>query len=397
MTEDIEINKIKRTISELVYDKVKLRKAYNYYHCVRDAEQYRHLEDNFGIGTPTSVTFTPLIKKHIDVLVGEYLGLEPELKITCKDSGTVSNIMREKQLRINESVQAYLKSYLQNAIIPILLDNRELVNNDPYIEKELNALVSDIEESFISEYEIAAQNILIYLQQSRNIDLKNKMRELFTDLLITGTCYYRVVPTESGENVSLEILNPLNTFIERNPNSNYLRDSRRAVIRKYMTKEEILNKFGHELTKEAIDQLNNDFHKGEDHFNSVYVRVPAVNQKLTTDAGTLIEGSSSGILGGLEVAPLLPYDETMNVYRFLNHLPVFEVEWIEVDKKTNKLYRHEGVKIGSDIYITRGESEYIVRSKDYPSKCELSINGMFFLDKNGSPYSLIVNTMDLQD
>ena len=27
------VEKIKKTIAELVYDKVKLRKAYNYYHC----------------------------------------------------------------------------------------------------------------------------------------------------------------------------------------------------------------------------------------------------------------------------------------------------------------------------------------------------------------------------
>ena len=31
-----------------------------------------------------------------------------------------------------------------------------------------------------------------YLRQSRNIDLKRKMAELLTDLLVTGTCYYRV-------------------------------------------------------------------------------------------------------------------------------------------------------------------------------------------------------------
>ena len=71
--------------------------------------------------------------------------------------------------------------------------------------------------------------------------MKNKMRILFTDLLISGTCYYRTRPTESGENINFETLNTLNTFIERNPNSPYLADSRRAVIRKMMTREMILN------------------------------------------------------------------------------------------------------------------------------------------------------------
>ena len=38
-----------------------------------------------------------------------------------------------------------------------------------------------------------------------------------------------------------------------------------------------------------------------------------------------------------------------------------------------------------------------MRSSDYPSKCTLSVNGTFFLDKNGQPFSLILATSDLQD
>lgn len=80
-----------------------------------------------------------------------------------------------------------------------------------------------------------------------------------------------------------------------------------------------------------------------------------------------------------------------------NLITVYEVEWLDVDEATGHLTRHEGVKIGSDIYITRGESEFVVRSIDYPSKCRLSINGLFFLDTNGEPFSLMINTMPLQD
>jgi hypothetical protein len=32
-----------------------------------------------------------------------------------------------------------------------------------------------------------------------------------------------------------------------------------------------------------------------------------------------------------------------------------------------------------------------------PKECTLSVNGMFFSDKNGQPFSLIVNTMAMQD
>ena len=81
---------IDKAITELVYEKVKLIKAYNYYHGKRDPEQFRHLEENYGIGTPTSVEFVPLVRKHVDVLVGEYLTIPVVPKVSCKDEKTLS-------------------------------------------------------------------------------------------------------------------------------------------------------------------------------------------------------------------------------------------------------------------------------------------------------------------
>lgn len=59
--------------------------------------------------------------------------------------------------------------------------------------------------------------------------------------------------------------------------------------------------------------------------------------------------------------------------------------------------RHEGIKIGPEIYICRGESDYITRSASDPADCTLSVNGLFFSDKNGDPFSLVLSTASLQD
>lgn len=40
-----------KAISELVYPKTEIQKAYNYYNGIRDADQFRHLEENYGIGS----------------------------------------------------------------------------------------------------------------------------------------------------------------------------------------------------------------------------------------------------------------------------------------------------------------------------------------------------------
>ena len=99
MTKDELIENTDKTINELVYPKYNLQKAYNYYHGVRDADQIRYLEEQFGTSTPTTITFTPLIKKHIDALIGEYLGTPILPKVFCKDKETITIRIYHKELQ----------------------------------------------------------------------------------------------------------------------------------------------------------------------------------------------------------------------------------------------------------------------------------------------------------
>ena len=97
MTKDELIEKTNKAITELVYAKYDLQKAYNYYNGVRDADQFRYLEEVYGANVPTTLRFTPLIKKHVDALIGEYLEMPIIPKIQCKDEDTISHIYRDKQ------------------------------------------------------------------------------------------------------------------------------------------------------------------------------------------------------------------------------------------------------------------------------------------------------------
>lgn len=391
MNKDREIEMINKNIRDLVYEKVQLKKAYNYYHCLRDAEQFRHIEDNYGIGTPTSIGFTPLIKKHIDVLVGEYLELDPDLQVTCKDDSTCSNIMRDKQLEIIKQVFNYLNKKLMNTLIDQIINKKQ--TKDPFVQKEIEDLMEDINKNYVSQYEIAAQNILLYIRQSRDIDIKNKMRELFTDLLVTGCCYYRT--RAINDNIQIEILNPVDTFIERNRTEFFLNKSPRCVIRRWLNEDQILAEYGDELSEDAKKRIKDEVGRGERSVNTVYVRTA---MSTVDGEGVVRKTPTPGILGGLEVTPVFPWNET-GMYNYQNTpiMPVYETEWLEYDKKQDKMVRHEGVRIGEDIFITRGESKYVTYSSTNRQDCELSLNGMFFSDKNGSPFSIVLSTADLQD
>ena len=373
---------VDKTINELVYDKVKLQKAYNYYNCKRDKEQFKYLEDNFGIGQPTAVEFIPLIRKHVDALVGEYLDVPILPKVSCKDKETINNIFREKQIKIASECYNLLQSNLKNNLLRIL-GSQDMT--DLNIKEQLDKIVEDVNENFISEYEIAGQNIIEQIIQSRNTDLITKLKQLFVDLLVTGFTFYKVLPSPSGHNIQIKCLNPLNVFPELNYESPYINECKRIVVREYLTRDEILNKYGKELSKEDISKINELWKDFRDLSGSYYVR------SIETSLGT---PATDGLLAGEEVTPGFPGES----YRMYNSsvIPVYEVEWIETDKKFVE-QRYSAVKIGQEIYIIRGKDKNVIRTKDAPERATLSVNGVWFNNRGSEPYSMVLNCMVLQD
>lgn len=371
MTKEELVQKTDETIAELVTEKTKLRKAYNYYNCKRDPEQFKYLEENYGIGQPTAVEFIPLIRKHVDALVGEYLGTPIQPKVSCKDKETINNIFREKQLKISSEVYNLLSANLKKNILR-LLGSKDMV--DLNIKEQLDKVIEDINENFVSEYEVAGQNIVKYIIQSRNVDLINKLRQLLVDLLVTGYTFYRA--KKSGNNIQLEVLNPLNVFPDFNYESCYVKDSYRCVVRSFLSKSEILAKYGKNLSREDLDKIKNDWNNfGAENKTS-----------FTIDAL-----GSDGILADVDVHPI------GRNRRFKEILyPVYEVEWVETDKNFVQ-QRYSTVRICSEIYIVSTEPDKVIRTKDNPEKCTLSINGIYYNNRGEEPYSMVLNCMSIQD
>lgn len=380
MTNDELIDKTDKAITELVYSKWDLQKAYNYYNGVRDEEQFRYLEDNFGIGNPTSLEFTPLIKKHIDALIGEYLGTPIIPKVYCKDQETLNNIDRERQLKIISEIHRYLSAHLKNSILSFI-DGKNIT--DSLIEQQLNRLVEDINVNFISEYEIASQNVIEYIMQSRDTDMLTKLRDLLLDLLISGYTFYRAKPTVEKNNVSIEVLSPLNVFPDRNPDSPYIKNSYRVVVRKWMNKNQILNLYGRDLSKEDIQLIKDRWETVYDEA-TYYVRTLANHGIPSTD----------GIKAGKEL--IVPGYPNTTTGKYHDLIPVYEVEWIETDEDF-VMQRYETIRIGQSIYILKGKNENVIRSKSNPSYCSLSVNGVYFLNRSSEPYSLVLACAHLQD
>lgn len=379
MTKDELIEKTDKAISELVYPKYELQKAYNYYNGVRDADQFRYLEEVYGTNTPTTLHFTPLIKKHIDALIGEYLGTPIIPKISCKDSETISNIDREKQLKIASELHNYLKQNLKKSVLNFI-NGKDIT--DGLVDQQLKRIVEDINNTFVSEYEIAAQNVIEYIMQSRDTDIITVLRDLLLDLLITGYSFYRVVPTVENNNIRIQALSPLNTFIDRNFESPYIKNSYRAVVRNWMTKNQILNEYGKDMKQSDRKLL-------DEKWDSVYEN--AMYYVRMGETGGI--PNTDGIQAGVEVTPGYPDSRNGTMYELI---PVYEVEWLETDKDF-VMQRYKTIRIGEQIYILKGKDEQVMRSQSNPTHCSLSVNGIYFLNRGVKPYSMVLACAHLQD
>ena len=362
-----------KIIGDLVYSKKDLIKAYNYYNGVRNDAQFKYLEENYGLGTPTSVQFTPLVRKHIDAIIGEYLETEIVPHVTCIDTETIDAIEKEKNEHVTDRVKSFLTERMNNKI--------RTGNHDAFIEDKLNKLINESEIEYVSNYEIGSQNIINYIIQSNDIDIINKRRIILLDLLNTGYGLFTVKPSENDENLNIEVLNPLNTYFDLNPNSQYLRDSYRCVIRRWMNKYEILMKYGKYLSEDDKEILRDKCDDSVRGNNTFYVRsyegVPGVNGLVSS-----------------EITPSLDNSEDAHYIKDL--WCVDEVEWINIDKDDIQ-HRDTVIKIGNEIHIVLDQDINVVRSKANPKKCGLSLGGVYFANRSNRPYSLMLACADLQD
>lgn len=384
-----------RAISDLVKEKRYLKKAYNYYQGFRDLDQFRHIEENYGIGNPTSVEFIPLIRRHVDALVGEHLQNKIKPNITCKDNVTLSKIERQKQLAIYNAEIQTLKGQLADNIFHLLQTEEEKAAKKPPVdvatEKELSKLKESVGKNFISEFEKAAQYVLTHLIQSKSVDLHNKLKALFLDILIAGQCYYKVKILRLGDTPKIEILSPFDVFSDKIPdiNSSYVKHSPRIVVRKWKYKDQILNEYGQYFNDENIKELHDlttDGYEAE----TFYIR----------------NNNSGGILENIGVGVNDDYDSDNQdgYYRSRENLiAVYEVEWLTTNpivingETIYRMDRYKSTRIGEDIYIDMGPDDSVIRSVENPYECSNSINGVYYTNRNGKPYSLVLATANLQD
>lgn len=407
-------------ISALVREKEHIKRARNLYDGVRDKEEFRYLEEVFGIETPMSVKMTPLVKTKIDVLLGIFLEEEYTYRISMNDTQTLNSIESQKMEEKSKQILKKLTEFKEEAKKALLTG--QTLPERAYEKKFIENLDKTLNKDFVSQYEIAAQSLIKFFEQDPTVDLKQKLKQYLLDLLITGEAYYRTSIEREGEDPKLEICKPENVFFSKNTNFQFLSNGNEpnvtaVVHRTYMSRSAILNKWGHVMADEQKTVL----YGKSDSSGAQVIRDPRQLDHIYDMAGTT-------------------YNQHMN--SMWDTLPVYHVEWLanneveileankskyevvdyikkskyydknlgeptergskesghgEARDKAYRLDRYEGVRIGWDIYLNMGKSKHTPRSMHSPWKTTLSYNGVGYNDRNTRPYSIALSLEDLQN
>jgi len=407
-------------IAYLVHEKTRIKTARNLYDGKRDRDEFRYLEETFGIETPIAVRMTPIIKTRIDVLLGLLLDEVFTYKVSINDENTITEIEDAKK---NERAKRILGKYRAQ-----LEENQQKIEQgqeptmNAVTERWLKRMEKSINEDFISEFEIAAQSLIKFFEKDSSINLKQRVKQYFLDLLIAGEAYYRTYIERVGEDPKIEICKPENVFFSTRTDHQFLSEGNipnvNAVVhRTYMKRSEILHKWGHLMNQEVKDRLFGEvdsdggrriddprtldhIYRQEDYYDSGTIH----NQHTNTNMDTLpvyhvewlannevkVDGDEEFKHDSQTVEKITSSEVYNDTYgkKAANGVP---------GKKAYRLDRYEGIRIGQDIYLNMGKSKYIPRSIGKPWATTLSYNGVMYNARNGQPYSVTLSLKDIQD
>lgn len=389
-------NNIDFYINNLVREKKYIRTYRNYYHGMRDDEEFKYLTENFGIGTPSKLTFTNLIKPRVDALVGSMVEETFTYKATVIDDKSIDIAAETKKKQYLTQMNSILGNFVQSNIQSTAAGNPGGGMDVSELTKAANNIQEKFTHNYLSDFEVAGQDLLRFFESDVTMDLAQKLKLIALDLITTGEAYYRVYCDRVGSDPILEVIKAENIFYNKNTNSQYIDTCDAIVHREYLTRKELLRKYGKYMDEDQ--------------------------QKVLFSDRTRIKTARS-LRSGRDLDRYYGADDPVNgqkSYSNLDVVEVYHVEWIalnkvridaeEIEDQTQaegyraevgewgwRVDRYEGVRIANSVYVNCGKSTHIVRSETRPFDAGFTYNGIVYNDRNGKPFSIVGALKDLQD
>lgn len=348
----------------------------------------------------------------IQVLLGDELLRPFNYKVVLANSEGVQSKMAHR----DSLLRSYIYSEIQNTISSIspMYEPELLEEGTKHImpPEEIDRYMST---KYMDAREILANKILNYL--TKKLSLKELKNEGFKHALISSI--EAVYISMENNEPRVEILNPLNLFFHKSPETKYIQDSMYAGYRSYMTTGEVLDLYSPYLNQEQIRQIeeekggstlrtvlpknnatyghrpyetNGVFGSGANSPYHVVEHVEWVSQKkvgfltYTTEDGPQETIVSEDFIVPKDVTittVIKEYGKKCKYYTWEDVATSYTLEWSWIPEVW------QGVRINHDIYCQIGMVPHQFRSMDNPFEVKLSYHGVVYNATNAAPTSLM--------
>ena len=235
-------------------------------------QHYLDKNDYFDLTSAVSQQFNlPNYLKHYDitskainVLVGEFIKRPDGFRIRANDKDSFNEFVSVK----NDMLHGWLANKIQQQVSQKLVAQGIDVNRDKFESEEDKAeweqMLSDkqkeltpqeLEKYMTNDFFTAAEKFgqhVIELDKER-FNTKEKDAEEFEDSLVADRCFRHFYLTAIGYNQ--ETWNPLQTFFHRSPEVKYVEDGDYVGRVYWLSKAQILDRFGWLMNTEQIEAL----------------------------------------------------------------------------------------------------------------------------------------------
>ncbi len=380
-------NKLDYYIGNYVWDKQETRKARQYSMGIRTNSDYKYLEDNFGIGTPASLKFYPLITLRMNILKGILLSKELKSQVTAVDDYTIKKEQEERSARNHKKSKEIFNSLMSAKSEEEFADSHKKIEGQ-YAEK--------VDSSFQS----AAQHIVNFILNSSDFDIQDKLEKIFDEFLIANEYAIRKLPNVKNTIPMVEVCPSEDFFFMKGKSSNDIQDSDAVVYRRYMTKRQVIMELGGYMSRTEKEEFlkDNDIILGA---NNSYIKDYNISRygydSYFMDV-SLYDAYYRNLNDVVEVYHV-QYKEAETISRepitFDEKLMAFVSGKKKREDSIEQLY--EGYRVGVKYYLGLGKKVYPDRDyKDY-RRVRFDYQGASYNNFRSKVNSVVANTIDIQD
>ena len=403
-------------IGAIVQDNMDIKKCYSYYNSERNLDDFAYLTDSYGLGNPEELTFTPLIAERVDILVGILLAQSLDYDANIADGESYMMKEKEKATHLVDNLIAEImgdQAKIDAIVSPEKMKEQygdEVVDftGKGLIKKMMNQIRSDYTDNF----QAASQALIGYAINSHTVGFKDKRKELFKNLIISGMGVFRNMPTKVGVHPEQRVLDSRGGYLQVKNNETNIAKYDSAVYKERMTKGDIIVEYGKYMTKQDIIDLLNF---GSDISSSRIVNSGYdMNRFSSSDDfystyGEQLNSSEDVYYVEYKEEALIP-KKKVGFSEKLGDILKGELDYKNNKGHVIKQFLYKGIRVG-DMYINIGRDVTAKRSLDNPNKVELSFGGINLNKYNSfyasqvvdhkrsmfKPHSIVFNMLDLQD